>query len=181
MSFHGPAYAGYDNRSAALQLVEQGLCDAVLFTPRGVCPSLCVPIVSLFACPSCGRLCVSLFVRHPRVPSSLKQNTHNTVPKWYTKVATGELQIPHEALYKKHVLLMRGRFNPFTNLHNDMLVNAAQQFFCQGLAPGVVAPRVTDSLDECVYREDTLVLLEISTNDMLDAGDMLDWCGQSYT
>lgn len=91
----------------------------------------------------------------------------------------GELQIPHEALYKKHVLLMRGRFNPFTMLHNDMLVNAAQHFFCspeQGLAPGGAVPRVTDSLDECVYRKDTLVLLEISTNDMLDAGDMLDWC-----
>ena len=33
----------------------------------------------------------------------------------------GELQIPQETLYKKYVLLMRGRFRPFTLLHNDML------------------------------------------------------------
>ena len=33
----------------------------------------------------------------------------------------GELQIPQETLYKKNVLLMRGRFRPFTLLHNDML------------------------------------------------------------
>ena len=36
-------------------------------------------------------------------------------------VCTGELQIPQETLYKKNVLLMRGRFRPFTLLHNDML------------------------------------------------------------
>lgn len=34
---------------------------------------------------------------------------------------TGELQIPQETLYKKNVLLVRGRFRPFTLLHNDML------------------------------------------------------------
>ena len=36
-------------------------------------------------------------------------------------VCAGELQIPQETLYKKNVLLMRGRFRPFTLLHNDML------------------------------------------------------------
>lgn len=38
--------------------------------------------------------------------------------------------MPHEALYKKNILLMRGRFRPFTKLHGDMLMSAATQFFC---------------------------------------------------
>ena len=36
----------------------------------------------------------------------------------------GGLQIPQETLYKKNVLLVRGRFRPFTLLHNDMLLGA---------------------------------------------------------
>ena len=41
---------------------------------------------------------------------------------------------------------------------------AASQFFCQ--------PRedaVGDGDDECVYRDDTLVLLELTTRDMMEA------------
>lgn len=34
----------------------------------------------------------------------------------------GGLQIPQETLYKKNVMLVRGRFRPFTLLHNDMLM-----------------------------------------------------------
>ena len=39
-------------------------------------------------------------------------------------LCAGGLQIPQETLYKKNVLLMRGRFRPFTLLHNDMLQGA---------------------------------------------------------
>ena len=40
---------------------------------------------------------------------------------------------------------------------------AASQFFCQ--------PRedANDGDDECVYRDDTLVLLELTTRDMMEA------------
>jgi hypothetical protein len=41
----------------------------------------------------------------------------------------GILQIPQETLYKKNVLITRGRFRPFTNLHNDMLQGARAQLF----------------------------------------------------
>lgn len=80
---------------------------------------------------------------------------------------TGELQIPQEALYKKNVLLVRGRFNPFTNLHNDMLLGAANQFFCQ---PSTSGPEGNgaNTFEGCVYRDDTLVLLEITTKDMME-------------
>lgn len=151
----------------------------------------------------------------------------------------GGLQIPQETLYKKNVLLVRGRFRPFTLLHNDMLMGApsslasaptckgchepsgvhlllhahmcrmqeshllaqrwqgllgvalascnpyvrkycktfvlgragaASQFFCGpgGSADGD-AVSVTDSSEECVFREDTLVLLEMTTRDMMEA------------
>ena len=35
ISFTGPTFAGYDNRVAALRLVQKGLCDAALFDPSG--------------------------------------------------------------------------------------------------------------------------------------------------
>ena len=66
-----------------------------------------------------------------------------------------------EAFRKKNVLLTRGRFQPFTSLHNDMLAGAAQQFFCEPATD-------SDDPDECVYREDTLVVLEMTTRDMMD-------------
>ena len=36
ISFTGPTFAGYDNRVAALRLVQKGLCDAALFDPSGI-------------------------------------------------------------------------------------------------------------------------------------------------
>ena len=87
----------------------------------------------------------------------------------------GRLQIPQEALRKKNVLITRGRFRPFTLLHNDMLMGAAQQFFCDPPAGSMFDS--TDSVtmgsyDECVYRDDTMVLLELTTRDMMEVRDM---------
>jgi hypothetical protein len=84
--------------------------------------------------------------------------------------APGELLIPHDTLYKKNVLLVRGRFRPFTLLHNDMLVGAAEQFFCTTDPKKYL--RTADSIDECVFREDTLVLLEMTTRDMMEVGPL---------
>lgn len=79
----------------------------------------------------------------------------------------GKLEIPQEALYKKNVLITRGRFRPFTLLHNDMLMGAASQFFC--LDPnGATVSQDGDAYNECVYRDDTLVLLELTTRDMME-------------
>ncbi|CAL5223766.1 g6330 [Coccomyxa viridis] len=124
ISFNGPTFKNWDNRVAALRLVQKNLCDAALFDP------------------------------------------------------SGELQIPQETLYKKNVLLMRGRFRPFTLLHNDMLQGAATQFFCEVPSQSGTSGELGlagDTYDECVYREDTLVLLELTTRDMMEGGDLLDW------
>jgi hypothetical protein len=52
---------------------------------------------------------------------------------------------------------------------------AASQFFCGpgnagGVADGDALSAVTDSTDECVFRDDTLVLLEMTTRDMMEVG-----------
>ena len=115
---------------------------------------------------------------------------------------SGTLLVPHEALYKKNVLAVRGRFRPFTNLHNDMLIAAAEQFFCgrppaggekkgaNGKAAGAAASSSQSGTSfeagsqqpyerECVYRADTVVLLEMTTRDMMEGGDLLDWTSDS--
>eukprot|EP00210_Caulerpa_lentillifera_P008861 g8454.t1 len=84
---------------------------------------------------------------------------------------SGEPMIPQEILYKKNVLMLRGRFKPFTLLHNDMLMGAASQFFCQ-------PSDALSTFDSCVYQEDTEVVLEMTTRDMLDSGDLLDWTSE---
>jgi hypothetical protein len=72
--FSGPAFPQVDNRLMSLQLVEQGLTDAVMFT------------------------------------------------------APGEVVQPSEVLYKKPVLVERGRFRPLTHLTLDILERAHEQF-----------------------------------------------------
>jgi hypothetical protein len=72
--FSGPAFAGVDNRLMSLQLIEQGLTDAVMFS------------------------------------------------------ADGEVMQPSEVLYRKPVLVERGRFRPLTHLTLDILERASEQF-----------------------------------------------------
>lgn len=86
------------------------------------------------------------------------------------RACAGKLEIPQEALYKKNVLITRGRFRPFTLLHNDMLVGAASQFFCDpdGSLRSQDPDMTFDTYTDCVYRDDTLVLLELTTRDMME-------------
>jgi hypothetical protein len=81
-------------------------------------------------------------------------------------------------------VLLRGRFRPFTLLHNDMLMGAAQQFFCgpnetsvQDASRGLV--NRSAEINECVYQEDSTVLLELTTRSMMEGGDLLDWTSNS--
>ncbi|MEB2283079.1 MAG: nicotinate-nucleotide adenylyltransferase [Polyangiaceae bacterium UTPRO1] len=82
--FSGPAFPGIDNRLMSLQLVEQGLTDAVMFT------------------------------------------------------AAGEVVQPSEVLYRKPVLVERGRFRPLTYLTLDILERAYDQFVAE---PGLEGER----------------------------------------
>jgi hypothetical protein len=48
-----------------------------------------------------------------------------------------------------------------------MRAGAAAQFFCE---PRAASSEDGESSDECVFRDDTLVLLELTTRDMMEVG-----------
>lgn len=92
IKFSGPGFANVDNRLMSLQLVEQELTDAAMFT------------------------------------------------------AAGEVVQPSEVLYKKPILVERGRFRPITNLTMDLLLCAHRQFLQEpelGNEPPVVLMEMT--------------------------------------
>ncbi len=75
----------------------------------------------------------------------------------------GVLQ-PAEAFYKKHILLMRGRLRPITNVHIDMIEHGTQQFIAE---PDVDPEKVL------LVSELTLHNLK-SEEDAIDEKDFLD-------
>jgi hypothetical protein len=77
--------------------------------------------------------------------------------------ADGNVQQPSEALYKKHILAMRGRFRPVTHVNEDMLKKGIEQFLKE---PDVDSSRVM------VLTE--LTLSNLRTGDEIDEKDFLD-------
>ena len=139
ISFNGPTFKNWDNRVAALRLVQKNLCDAALFDPSG----------DYFSCsfnsgPDC-----SASLLAPMYWKDMMLQCRRVLLAWQggnvkltRTVCAGELQIPQETLYKKNVLLMRGRFRPFTLLHNDMLQGILQKT--------VMVPQKTASDLDCI-------------------------------
>jgi hypothetical protein len=91
----------------------------------------------------------------------------------------GENQQPSEALYKKHIVMVRGRFRPLLNVHMDMLNTGVKQFKAE---PDV------DKMNVTVICELTLQSLkernadesaEIDEKDFLDRVDILCSLGQT--
>lgn len=87
---------------------------------------------------------------------------------------SGAVLQPRTALYKKNVLLMRGRFRPLTKVHVDMIESGTKQY----LAEKDVNPDNT-----CLLLELTLKDLtadgEISDTDFIDRAELL--CSMGYT
>jgi hypothetical protein len=69
---------------------------------------------------------------------------------------TGEVLQPSEALYKKAVLVERGSFRPVTHVNVDMLNAASAQFHQESALRG----------------RDTVVLMEITMNNLLSSGSL---------
>ena len=76
----------------------------------------------------------------------------------------GALQ-PSETFYKKHILLMRGRMRPVTNVHVDLIKNGTRQFLAE---PDVDPGRVL------MVSELTLRNLVSSAEEEIDEKDFLD-------
>jgi len=70
--------------------------------------------------------------------------------------SNGDVLQPSEALYKKNVLVLRGRFRPVTHVNVDMLL-ASRKIFKN---------------EEDVNRENIVVLTEITLNDLRAAGEI---------
>jgi hypothetical protein len=96
----------------------------------------------------------------------------------FTEVAMfgpdGRALQPSEALYKKHILVLRGRLRPVTNVHIDMLRNGLKQF------------KAEDDVDEnkvVLMSELTLQNLrdgqDINEKDFLDRVDILTSLGKT--
>ncbi len=113
IKFSGPAFVSVDNRLMSLQLVEQGLSDATMFT------------------------------------------------------GDGEVVQPSEILYKKPVLVERGRFRPITNLTLDILERAQEQFLqepqLQGEQPVILMEMTLRDLtgESGIAHEDFLARVDI--------------------
>jgi hypothetical protein len=87
----------------------------------------------------------------------------------------GKTLQPSDSLYKKHIVVLRGRFRPVINVHFDMLENGVKQF--------VQEPDVDESKMEVVC-ELTLQSLQegqsaIDEKDFLDRVDILCSLGQT--
>ena len=91
----------------------------------------------------------------------------------------GKNQQPSEALYKKHIVVIRGRFRPLINVHLDMLTTGVKQFLQEPDVDKnnvvVVAELTLQSLKERNAEETA----EIDEKDFLDRVDILCSLGQT--
>ena len=87
---------------------------------------------------------------------------------------SGAVLQPSTALYKKNVLLMRGRFRPMTKVHVDMIEAGTKQY---------LAEEDVDSENTCLLLELTLKDFtadgKISDKDFIDRAELL--CSMGYT
>ncbi|MBM3451735.1 MAG: TonB-dependent receptor [Bacteroidetes bacterium] len=79
---------------------------------------------------------------------------------------------PASALYKKNVLLMRGRFRPVTKVHIDMIENGREQF----LQERQVNPEKTEVIFELTLK-DLTADGKISDKDFVDRAELLGSLG----
>jgi len=87
----------------------------------------------------------------------------------------GQVLQPSEALYKRHILLLRGRLRPVTNVHIDMLENGRKQFLNE---PDVDASRVV-TIAELTLHNLAAGDHRIDEKDFLDRVDILCSLGQT--
>ncbi len=71
---------------------------------------------------------------------------------------TGNVIQPSSALYKKNILLMRGRFRPVTKVHIDMIERGTEQFLNE----------------EGIEKENVAVVFELTLKDLTADGKILD-------
>jgi hypothetical protein len=91
----------------------------------------------------------------------------------------GENEQPSEALYKKHAVVIRGRFRPIINVHVDMLKTGVKQFMEEPDVDKKNVVVVTELTLQSLIERDADPSSEIDEKDFLDRVDILCSLGQT--
>ena len=86
---------------------------------------------------------------------------------------------PSEALYKKHIVVIRGRFRPIINVHLDMLNTGVKQFTQEPDVDKTNVIVVTELTLQSLKERDADQTAEIDEKDFLDRVDILCSLGQT--
>jgi hypothetical protein len=87
---------------------------------------------------------------------------------------TGKVLQPANALYKKNILLMRGRFRPVTKVHIDMVSSARKKYLNE---PGVQEKNVCEVFE--LTLKDLTADGKISDKDFVDRAELLGSLGHT--
>src|ERR1700748_2965168 len=86
---------------------------------------------------------------------------------------------PSEALYKKHIVVIRGRFRPIINVHLDMLNTGVKQFMQEPDVDEKNVVVLTELTLQSLKERDADESAEIDEKDFLDRVDILCSLGQT--
>jgi hypothetical protein len=91
----------------------------------------------------------------------------------------GKNQQPSEVLYKKHIVVIRGRFRPIINVHLDMLNNGVKQFMQEPDVDKANVMLITELTLQSLKERNADLTAEIDEKDFLDRVDILCSLGQT--
>ncbi|HTE00061.1 MAG TPA: hypothetical protein VK668_12285 [Mucilaginibacter sp.] len=91
----------------------------------------------------------------------------------------GKNMQPSEALYKKHIVVIRGRFRPIINVHLDMLNTGVKQFMQEPDVDSANVVVVTELTLQSLKERNADQTAEIDEKDFLDRVDILCSLGQT--
>lgn len=91
----------------------------------------------------------------------------------------GENRQPSEVLYKKHIVVLRGRFRPVINVHMDMLHTGVKQFLEEPDVDKENVVVLTELTLQGLKERDADEKAEIDEKDFLDRVDVLCSLGQT--
>ncbi|MCC8423409.1 TonB-dependent receptor [Mucilaginibacter sp. UR6-11] len=91
----------------------------------------------------------------------------------------GENQQPSEALYKKHIVVIRGRFRPIINVHMDMLNTGVKQFKQEPDVDKKNVKVISELTLQSLKERNAAENAEIDEKDFLERVDILCSLGQT--
>ncbi len=91
----------------------------------------------------------------------------------------GKNQQPSEVLYKKHTVVIRGRFRPLINVHLDMLSNGVKQFMQEPDVDKENVIVITELTLQALKERNADENADIDEKDFLDRVDILCSLGQT--